>query len=381
MKLKKYLAALLCAVLLLGAAILPQAARASVTVYLLAVGNKMYDPPGGTLPVSVDGVIYIPYTVFDRNATGWDLGVYYGIDQSRGTVLTLYSADKRLIFTVEMGICEDQDGNSMNFRAVKRGSNNTPYVPASAVCKFFGLSYSFLPTSDRGTLIRIADGEAISIMNDSQFMAVAPASMLSRYNDIIQSMNPQPTPTPSPSPSAPAVTEPPTPSGNGKENVRLYLAVDASQATGDLTMLFPSGVRVLFLFTPDSLPAQANLVRKAVAAGHSVGLLLRADTEEEAAAQFAQGNELLAHIARIRTHMVAFDQASGQAGKHVPVQDWMVWQANVTGANASALLANLDQRRSVGRITLPADASLISQVIQRVRADGYAIRQPLETDL
>lgn len=376
MKLKKRLGALLAALCLLCSLVLPLASGAAPTVYLLAVGNKMFDPAGGALPVSVDGVIYIPYTVFDRNTTGWDLGVYYGIDQSRGPVLTLYSSDKRLIFTVNMGICEDQDGNSMSFRA--RIRNNIPYVPASAVCSFFGLNYSFLPTSDRGTLIRIADEAATSSMSDSFFMSAAQGAMLSRYNDIVQSQDPQLTPSPSPS-TPPVETPPPSapPSGSGKEKVRLYLAVDASEASSDLTLLFPAGVKALFLFTPDSLPTQAKLVRKAVAAGHSVGLLV-SGTAEEALAQLEQGNELLAHIARVKTRLVS---APGSLTAALSAEGWSCWQSNVAGDNAATLLANLDLRRTVGRITLPASSYTISRVLSRVREDGYDIRQPLETDI
>ena len=331
MKLKKRLAVLLALLCLLCGSILPFAVGANPTVYLLAVGNKMFDPPGEAWPVSVDGVIYIPYTVFDRNATNSDLGVYCSVDPSRGGVLTLFSQDKRLVFTVQMGICVDQDENPMNFRAVRRGKNDIPYVPASAVCNFFGLHYSFLPTSDRGTLIRIADDAAISIMSDSQFMAVATASMLSRYNEIIQGLNPQPSPSPTPSIQLPVETPLPTqsPGPDGKEGTRLYLAVDASEADGDLTLLFPNGVRVLFLFTPESLPGQSALVRKAVAAGHSVGLIVNG-TEEEIEAQLALGNELLSHIARIRTHIVA------GTGYSLSTQGRILWQPNVTGSSASA---------------------------------------------
>ena len=86
---KKRLAALLCAVVLLCAAALPRAEAAASTVYLLATNDKMCDLPGGLLPVAVSGTIYVPYLVFDKATTGVDLGVYYGLTQERGTILTL----------------------------------------------------------------------------------------------------------------------------------------------------------------------------------------------------------------------------------------------------------------------------------------------------
>ena len=105
-----------------------------------------------------------------------------------------------------------------------------------------------------------------------------------------------------------------------------------------------------------------------------MGLIVNG-TEEEIEAQLALGNELLSHIARIRTHIVA------GTGYSLSTQGWILWQPNVTGSSASAILANLERRRTEGRITLPADAGLVSQVLRQVRGDGYDLRQPMETDL
>ena len=55
----------------------------------------MCDLPGGLLPVAVNGVIYVPYSLFDKSATGVDLGVYYGLAPDRGPILSLYSLSGR----------------------------------------------------------------------------------------------------------------------------------------------------------------------------------------------------------------------------------------------------------------------------------------------
>ena len=181
---KKRISALLCSLALVCALILPVWGSSGSTVYLLAVGDKFYD---AYRPVAVNGVVYVPYTIFDRTATGVDLGVYYGITPERGTILTLYSLSGMLTFTMQMGTCEDNLGNSMSLHA--RWRNAIPYVPAAAVCSFFGLQYSFLPTTDRGTLIRITNPNSPGLA-DGFFLQSAQGAMAYRYNQIIQSQNP-----------------------------------------------------------------------------------------------------------------------------------------------------------------------------------------------
>jgi len=368
-RVKPRLTAALCALAVVCALILPLQRVSAATVYLLAVNDKMCDP----LPIVVDGTVYVPYTAFDKNVTEVDLGVYYGLDQ--GSVLTLYALSGRLVFSVSAGTCTDNQGNQMSYHAVSRGG--TIYVPASAVCGYFGLSYSFLPTSDRGTLIRICNSSAN--YTDSVFLSSVSRAMSQRYNSIVQAQDPQP----SPSPSSPAVTPAPTaaptaqPGVSGKEDVTVYLAMDASQAGEELLSLFGSE-RVLLLFTPDSLPAQSGLVRRAVAAGHSVGLMVDGDLET-ALAQLEEGNRLLTHIARIRTRLVSAPEGLtaqlSQAG-------WRCWQNNISPSDsAAALLRALESKRSVARLLLPADAYVIGRVLSSLRADGYTLRQPLETEL
>lgn len=379
---KKRVTLLLCLSVLLCALALPTRG-ASTTVYLLAVNNKFCDLPGGALPVAANGVVYVPYSTFDSSVTGVDLGVSCSMDQTHGPVLTLTSSAGSLVFTVNMGVCRDGQGNAMNFHAIKRataGGALIPYVPASAVCRFLGLQYSFLPTAELGTLIRITS--AGNVMSDSLFLASSTNAMSYRYNLVMQSLNP---PAPSPSataaPSAsPSVTQPPAvspPPGGGKENVRVYLAVDASQAEGDLTAAAPAGGEMVFLFTPDSLPAQAALVRKAVAAGCPVGLTVTG-TMEEIRAQLRVGNDLLTHIARVRTHIVS---APASAVETLSAEGWACWRTNASGGDANAVLTALGAKRTVGYASLPANTGAIRRVVSQVREEGYDLRRPLETEL
>lgn len=380
MKGKNRLSALLCTLAILCALAVPAAGSSGNTpVYLLAANDKFCDLPGGALPLAVGGTIYIPYSTFDRNLTGVDLGVYYGITPERGTVLTLYALSGMLTFTMnDNGRCEDNLGNAMSFHAVTR--NGIPYVPAAAVSNFFGLQYSFLPTTDRGTCIRITNPSAPH-MDDGTFLTSARGAMTTRYNQILQSLAPQPSApavTAAPTPAPPAVSRPPTGS-NG--DVHVYLAIDGSQGEGELTALFPSGVYALFLFTPDSLSSKASQIRKVVAAGHSVGLLLdRELSSDEALEQLERSNELLSHIARIKTRIVS---APGPLREELTAAGWSVWTAGSRATlSPSTVQAVLGSRPATVRLDLSAtSSSLVSRVVSTLRSEGYDLRQPLETDL
>lgn len=369
---KKKLAALACAVALLFALSLPAlSVNETPAVYILAVNDKFCDLPGGALPTVNNGVVYVPYSVFDKNATGVDLGVYYGIGlgQSRGTTITLYSrSSARLVFEINMGTCQDQSGAAMPFRAITK--NAVPYVPAAAVCAFFGLRYSFLPTNNRGTLIRICSADAT--MTDSQFLSTGAQGMTTRYNNILKSMD-LPIPAASATP-APAVTSTP---GGEKRDVRVYLAVDASHADESLLALFPADVRILFLFSPDALAGQSALVRKAVAAGHSVGFTV-SGSPEEAQEQLARGNRLLGHIARARTRLV---YAPEELREDLAAAGWLCWQPNVNESASYAILSLVDKARSEVRVQLPESLSAIGRTVPQLREDGYDLRTPIETDL
>ncbi len=370
---KKRIGSLFLALALACALFVPAlASSGNSTIYLLAVNDKMCDLPGDVRPVAVNGVIYVPYSTFDRSTTGVDLGVYYGISTEQRPILTLYALSGMLTFDVKMGVCTDNLENIMNFHAVDR--NGIPYVPAAAVCDFFGLKYSFLPTTDRGTLIRITSASAS--MSDNLFFDSAKNAMSYRYNLILQSQNPQPTAPAATASPAPTATPAPSAAPGSKRNVRVYLAVEAYRASQDLSAYYAnySDIRALFLYTPDSLAARAGEVRRAVAAGHAVGLVVTG-TAEEARQQLARGNELLGHIARINTHIVS---APAELVGGLEAEGWVCWQSNVSGSD---IMGSLDAKRAVGYVNAPLSPAGAGQLLSALRTAGYDVRLPLETEL
>ena len=369
MPVKRRFSALLCALLL--CALLPIRASAS-TVYLMALNDKMCDLPGGLLPVTVNGSLCIPYSIFDNAITGVDLGVYYGLSQDNGPILTLYSRSGYLTFHVNDGRCVDDQGNEKNFSAATR--YGTIYVPLAAVCSFFGLRYAVMYTPDRGTLVRVTNQNAT--VDDTTFLKYAAQSMAYRYNNIVKSQ--EPVPTPVPQPTTPPTTQPDRTDPN-RDPVRVYLAVDGDQAVVTFPdSLSPAVPGLLFLFTPDALPGQAALVRKAVAAGHSIGLTVTADTPEAAEAQLKRGNELLRHIARCRTRIAAVPYALTE---RLTADGWSCWVPNVGLTTLSGIQRELEQKQSLGRVTLIPSPALVNQLVRELRSDRYTLRQPLETEL
>lgn len=388
MKKRQWLAAVLLSalVLALGA---PGLARAeTVTVYHTAVNEQMLPLSADTMPVQVGGMIYVPYTVFDRNVTGVNLGVYYGQDRKDGNyIVTLYTINKLLVFDLNGGTCEDGSGVPQTMRAIIR--NGRAYVPISRVCQFFSdtLTYSYNPT-DYGILIRICNRSAA--LSDARFLDAASSMMMSRYTSYIQSIT---TPSPPASPSA-TPTPTPTPTRPGT-NPRVYLAVRCV-AGGSLDQILDImdfwSVRGLFLFQVDDLEQYAAQIRRIVGTGHALGLITDAADPETALAQLARGNELLSHIAHVRAHTVLADSGDGALRARLEQEGWSIWQENVDGASqgwgqyglARSVLQAIENRRTYARVTMEDDevgADALAQVLSELRRERYDVRLAVETAL
>ena len=76
---KKWFAAL-CALVLLASCALgllgPASAASRKTTYFTAINDTVMELRDETMPFSSGGEIYVPYTMFDPNTTGIQLGVY-----------------------------------------------------------------------------------------------------------------------------------------------------------------------------------------------------------------------------------------------------------------------------------------------------------------
>ena len=344
---KRWLAALgagvLSAVLLVLAALPPANAA---TIYFTAVNDKMLDLTADSMPVSVRGVIYVPYTVFDANLTGVNLKVFYGQDRDAQT-LTLYNRQKLLTFYLADNTVVDQDGTGYSNYAITR--NGKAYVPIFFVCNFFGLTVSNIYT-EYGYLIRVKS-EDVSL-TDAQFVAAAQAAMQHRLDEYNSSQS-------TPSVSAPASS--PTPSASAGPRVYLAFRCGTGDAGPLLDALDSRDVQALFLFPPDSLADCADVVRRAVATGHSVGLSLPSGlSSAQLDEQLALGEALLAHIARAPVHIAEVAGGTSEERYALTQRGWLCWQANVSGipdragggVSASAVFSAISAKTSLARTLL-----------------------------
>ena len=99
---KKKIAAVLCALLLLSALpfALPRAEAAPDPVYFMSVNDTVMDLNDATMPFFVNGVLYVPYTMFDPDAAGSALGIFSSYSRSKAAVL-IYGWGGTLLFDLQ----------------------------------------------------------------------------------------------------------------------------------------------------------------------------------------------------------------------------------------------------------------------------------------
>lgn len=384
---KRILAVFCAAVLALG--LLTAAAAAADEVYFLALNDTLAPLTADLMPIRINGVVYIPCTVFDQRVTGINLGVYYGQDKTLGTI-TLYSKQKTLMFDINAGSAYDPQSESVypSRGAVVR--NGRTYLPAYAVCQYFELKYSNLSTG-YGPLFRIKS-ETVWL-SDDVFISSAASLMSLRLSEYQQSQT-------SATSSSPSGSSSPTPSSlpsdgetTDKSGVRVYLAmrVDSGEQLQEiLDVLSGQSVQILFFMRPSDLAEQDDLVRRIVGSGHQLGLLVEGGTLGELEQQLEEGNRLLEQIVRSRTYTVLVDGTESQRSQ-LSREGWLCWEDNVDGltrGRGSTSLVNdimeeTDDVKSLARILMDDTGSVVptlSKLLRRLKAEHYVIRLAVETE-
>lgn len=400
---KKRILALLCTLILCLPALGALAAGTDTSnIYHLAINDHFFDSElnAATMPIKVSGVIYVPYTVFDRDLAQADFKISYGQKREGGEyTLTLYSTSGALIFDLIRGTTTDVYGNSVGMRAVL--NNGRPFVPIQAVCNYFNtlagttlVQYVYTDT-EYGALIRLRNEEVA--LSDFMFRQSALSSMQSRLNRYLQSQNPQPTTAvqPTAAPTAPVVTprpddEEPDPAG---PDTQVYLAIRCDTGAGLAEMLDAldqRGMVALFLFSPQQLEQQAQQVRQVVGRGHSLGLLVSGTDLSGALEQLEEGNRLLEQIAWTRSRIALADGAGSQVIQGLEEAGWHCWQGNVDGTvgtngtgRANRIYAAVEDQSQEARITMDdtnVSADALGRLLSRLQEEGYTVRAAVETE-
>ncbi len=368
---KKRLIALLCAVALtLPLCVIPTGANNSL--FFLSLNDTLAPQSVQTTPVQHSGWIYVPVTVFNSRVTGINFGVYYGFTNNNESLIFYNLSGKNLTFDLVNGTATAV-GSDPPVPDKVLWSNGTCYVPAYALCRYFGLTYSFY-TTDYGPLLRIKDSSAV--LSDSMFLSSAASMMRSRYNSAFPAQPEQTTPT-TPEVQQPEVTpEEPAP------KFSLYLGL---RATGDITPALNALANVnaaaVVFFHAESVVQDRDQIRQAAGRGHKVGIIPSGDTDQDKLDSVRQAADQLARILRQETWFVLDDsQTLAEAG-------YLCWtpthSANVNGSATQLYDAIVDRGENNSGLRVLLDTritgSITAGVLNQLREDGDTFLYPKET--
>lgn len=386
---RKRLMGFFCAFLLL-VCLLPQAAGAA-TMYFMSVNDKVLEYSPDTLPFISDGVVYVPYTMFLSEFNGGiKLGVFYGWDGTH-SCLSLYSQEQPipLTFDIGAGTAYTKD-ETFSFRAIMR--NSMVFLPARAVCNYFDLTYSYLPTDYGGYLIRVkGEYEVDYYLADRIILSSGKDRFREQKKafDRSQAAAPVSTPTPTPAP-----TPTPTPPAAHRQ-VKVSFAFRCDSGDGPRALLDSLtwyGAKSIFFFRPEDLVLWDDEIRELLTKGHRVGLIVNGADAADCGAQAAEGNRLLGHIAFTRTDFLLVDGA-GALREELAAAGWACWWSNIDGVPAedtgvikhtSDIRLNLEAKKSLARILMDdsgTSVSTLDRLLPYLLRDEYTLWTVTETEL
>ena len=383
MEKKKRIVPRLLAVILCLSLLIPVSSSAA-DLYFTSVNDNVLPLTSDTMPVMSGGLVYVPYSVFDSNTTGIDLGFYCSYGKDTNTV-TLFTTHQMLVFDLRAGTCRDDiSGETYAARAIVR--NGRPYLPLVMVCRFWGLEPSIKEIS-QGYLVRIKSDAAV--LSDTKFIDAAGDLINRRLREYNQSLNPTVDKPPS-IPVTPVVPEEENPSST---DVRTYLSFRCKSGEGVaeiLDAMDSAGVRGLFLFTPQALESESGLVRRILGTGHSLGLLTDGENPDQTRALLDQGLGLLERTAHTRTTLVYApkdQRAALESGGWVCWNESMVLSPSPTvGVNtfASRTIQRLKVRTQATYLTMDGDsnaARVLPSLLRQLKNNSFVVSIPMETRL
>lgn len=385
--------ALLCA-FAVSLTLLVVPSSASGSLFFLSLNDTLPAQSAQTTPIQYSGWIYVPVNVFSSRVTGINFGVYYGFTDNDESLVFYNLSGKTLTFDLVNGTASAVGGETPVPGNVLR-QNGIYYVPAYAICRYFGLSYSFYST-EYGPLLRIKDGNAV--LSDSLFISSAATIMRSRTNSYNQgqtstvgNQNGGGTVPSTSTPSAPT-TQPNTPvapeipeDADPAPKFSLYMAVRAAaetDITATLDALGSVGSSAVVFFSVDELSQCTDQIRQAVGRGHKVGLIPTGDTAQERLESANQGSQQLAAILRQETWFVlASDKELTDAG-------YLCWSPSLrlttlqdATETYNTLVKNGDSQGSALRVLVNSQSAsgVLSGVLSQLAKDGDTFLQARET--
>lgn len=366
-------------------------AQAAGNIYLTAVNENLLELTSDTMPTWSNGVLYVPYTVFDGSYTGINLGISSSYSRDEGTV-TLYTLQQMVVFDLNRGTCYNPlTEQTLSGRAILR--NGRPYVPVAAVCSFFGLSYSVIDI-DEGYIVRIK-GSGV-VLSDYSFVDSAQNSIRNRIRDYNQANQSQPTPgvlPPTYNPEEPdtEITVPDDPVDTDIIPTYLAFSCEDSQGLSEiLDTLDSRNQRAIFFFDAQGLERQDDLIFRILGSGYSIGLIAQGRSTSATNRLLEEANQTLSQVAYTRTSVVLVPENQRE---ELEAEGWICWNETASAVPTQGVgtntYANQVLKRISGnhaRVYLTLDASsetarVLPTLLRRLSEEGYGVSVPLETRL
>ena len=366
-------------------------AQAAGNIYLTAVNENLLELTSDTMPTWSNGVLYVPYTVFDGSYTGINLGISSSYSRDEGTV-TLYTLQQMVVFDLNRGTCYNPlTEQTLSGRAILR--NGRPYVPVASVCSFFGLSYSVIDI-DEGYIVRIK-GSGV-VLSDYSFVDSAQNSIRNRIRDYNQANQSQPTPgvlPPTYNPEEPGtdITVPDDPVDADVIPTYLAFSCEDSQGLSEiLDTLDSRNQRAIFFFDAQGLEREDDLIFRILGSGYSIGLIAQGRSTSATNRLLEEANQTLSQVAYTRTSVVLVPESQRE---ELEAEGWICWNETASAVPTQGVgtntYANQVLKRISGnhaRVYLTLDASsetarVLPTLLRRLSEEGYGVSVPLETRL
>lgn len=328
MKKKQFFALSLCFSFLL-AVLQPYSSFATEQVYFTAANDSLLPLDAATMPVWVDGQIYVPYHAFDYSTSGINIGTHATYHASGGTV-TVYNLGNTLTFNTNTGECYDQRSKvNYPYKVVYR--RGVPFLPVAGVCNFFNLGYSYQKT-DYGYLLRLKGKD--TVLSDDRFIDAASSmlySMLQTYKGTLETPTPAPTVLPTPQVETPLEEE-----VEEEELVVTPFLLGVDVLDYNVALWDSLGEReskAIFFFNLEQLESQGNLLRQLLGLGHSIGLKVSGDSIEEIEEEILSCNALLAQQARTSSSIISTNSSWHKA---LEEKGYILWKGTDSTSIQSA---------------------------------------------
>ena len=361
---KKRVAVAVVALCLVAALIQP-AVRAAGSVYFTAINNTVNPLSAETMPTTINGLLYIPYTFFSSA----ELGVYFGTGSDK---VMIYAGSKYLVFDLIRSTVFDQDNNQHWITAQKIGG--LIYVPVDMVCVFFGVDYKVIDVRP-APIIRFYKGP---VYNEPTFVSINRIKMNTYYDAYTGA------PAVSASPGTPPASPSPPPTYESITVFLSYCRLTPESFEAILNTLETYRLRCCFFVSAGEIARNADLLRRAAGAGHTLGIWLENGTLEE----YKGASALLFEAVKLRTILIAADgDAAAQAAATANAKGLVFWSATksfdtsskLTLADVTGSLSVLSgSRESISFACTEQTAGLSGQLLTYLAEKKYTLRRITE---